>query len=242
MAKDRDRRYQTPEQLVRDLLILAGTLGLRSVSPEGLIWMSAARMPTWERHLVWAIPALVFAMVLTTLAWWGQDLGAPSPATTSVVPPKFIQDPLSKPAETGRDSQSAAVAEPVAPDQVRTLRARRGRAPRHRGQFRRRPPRGIELGTSEVDHRARRRWALYLGWCVLRPARSRASRPARPDHQGRRRASARPPARARRVRGARRPPPSSTFSAAMSPWKAWSLSSTRVNARTWPRSEPRIPS
>jgi serine/threonine-protein kinase len=27
MAKDRDRRYQTPEQLVRDLLTVAGSLG-----------------------------------------------------------------------------------------------------------------------------------------------------------------------------------------------------------------------
>ena len=34
MAKDRDRRYQTPEQLVRDLLTVAGALGLRSVSPD----------------------------------------------------------------------------------------------------------------------------------------------------------------------------------------------------------------
>ena len=41
MAKDRDRRYQTPEQLVRDLLTVAGALGLRSVSPEGLVWLSA---------------------------------------------------------------------------------------------------------------------------------------------------------------------------------------------------------
>ena len=41
MAKDRDRRYQSPEQLIRDLLTVAGALGLRSVSPEGLVWLSA---------------------------------------------------------------------------------------------------------------------------------------------------------------------------------------------------------
>jgi serine/threonine-protein kinase len=78
MAKDRDRRYQTPEQLVRDLLILAGALGLRSVSPEGLIWMSASHAPTWERHLVWGVPVLGFLIVLAVVAWWGQEPAAPA--------------------------------------------------------------------------------------------------------------------------------------------------------------------
>jgi len=49
LAKDRDRRYQTPEQLVGDLLTVAGTLGLRSLSPEGLVWMTAASSAAWER-------------------------------------------------------------------------------------------------------------------------------------------------------------------------------------------------
>ena len=84
MAKERDRRYQTPEQLVRDLLILAGALGLRSVSPEGLLWMSAAHAPTWERHLVWGIPAVAFAAIVAFLAWWGQDTGGPASSALSL--------------------------------------------------------------------------------------------------------------------------------------------------------------
>jgi serine/threonine-protein kinase len=82
MAKDRDRRYQTPEQLVRDLLTVAGTLGLRSISPEGLVWMSATAPAAWERHLVWALPALAFAVVMIAMVWWGQDAGSP-PLRTS---------------------------------------------------------------------------------------------------------------------------------------------------------------
>ena len=81
MAKDRDRRYQTPEQLVRDLLIVAGALGLRSLNPEGLVWMTATPPPAWERHLVWGIPALAFGLVVATLAWWGQD--EPTPTTVA---------------------------------------------------------------------------------------------------------------------------------------------------------------
>lgn len=99
MAKDRDRRYQTPEQLVRDLLILAGALGLRSVSPEGLLWMSAAQPPAWERHLVWAIPVIGFAMLLLFLGWWVQDgpVAAPGPGPS---PNIVAQPPNPKPAET----------------------------------------------------------------------------------------------------------------------------------------------
>ena len=67
MAKDRERRHQTPEALVRDLLTVAGTLGLRSVSPEGLVWLPAPPRPAWERHLVWAVPAAAFAVVIGLL-------------------------------------------------------------------------------------------------------------------------------------------------------------------------------
>src|SRR5207244_825540 len=56
MAKDRDRRFQTPEQLVRDLLNVAGSLGLRPVSSEGLVWIPTTHPPAWERHLFWGLP------------------------------------------------------------------------------------------------------------------------------------------------------------------------------------------
>ncbi|HEV3166509.1 MAG TPA: protein kinase [Isosphaeraceae bacterium] len=86
MAKDRDRRYQTPEQLVRDLLTVAGSLGLRSISPEGLIWMAAAPRPAWERHLVWALPTAALVLIVAGLLLWGQQSEAP--------PPPFTADPL----------------------------------------------------------------------------------------------------------------------------------------------------
>ncbi len=72
MAKDRDRRYQTPELLVRDLLTVAGSMGLRSLSPEGLVWMAPPSPPAWERHLVWGVPAAALALVVGSLVIWGQ--------------------------------------------------------------------------------------------------------------------------------------------------------------------------
>jgi serine/threonine protein kinase len=67
MAKDPARRPQTPEILVRDLLALAGSLGVRSVSPEGLVWLESER-PAWEKHLVWAVPTVILGIVLATIA------------------------------------------------------------------------------------------------------------------------------------------------------------------------------
>ena len=102
MAKDRDRRYQTPEQLVRDLLTVAGALGLRSLSPEGLVWMTAAPPPSWERHLVWGVPALAFGLVVAMLVWWGQDGPTPSGIAPCPTSCRDGRPPPRRPTRPGR--------------------------------------------------------------------------------------------------------------------------------------------
>jgi serine/threonine protein kinase len=77
MAKDRDRRYQSPEQLVRDLLGLAGAVGLDRAPRELEYWMAHGHRPTRERHLVWMLPALGFIVVITGLIWWGHEFSNP---------------------------------------------------------------------------------------------------------------------------------------------------------------------
>lgn len=59
MASDPKLRYQTPDQLSRDLMLVAGSLGLRGVSPEGLIWLSSKQ----TMSDVWRQNAGVLAMV-----------------------------------------------------------------------------------------------------------------------------------------------------------------------------------
>ncbi len=78
MAKDRDRRYQSPEQLVRDLLSVASSLGLRSSSPEGLVWTASPRASRWEKHLAWGVPTLAFALIVGGLLWFSGDWGRSS--------------------------------------------------------------------------------------------------------------------------------------------------------------------
>jgi serine/threonine-protein kinase len=80
MAKDRDRRYQSPEQLVRDLLSIAGRLGLAATTTEAHAWMTAGHRVTWERHLVWFFPALAFLVVVAGLVWWGRESNPPVPS------------------------------------------------------------------------------------------------------------------------------------------------------------------
>jgi serine/threonine-protein kinase len=82
MAKDPRRRYQTAEQLIRDLMLVAGTMGLRSISPEGLVWL--ASQPEggafWQRHLAWMLTAALLLVIVGATEFVGR---APSSATTS---------------------------------------------------------------------------------------------------------------------------------------------------------------
>ncbi len=120
MAKDRDRRYQSPELLARDLMSLAGWLGLRSMSPEGLVWMSPKLPPPWEKHLVWGLPAATLLVVVAFLFWWGQPGDLPSvpgdpAALTSIasLSPKVLTtekpDALTRKAEPARTGTSPPV-------------------------------------------------------------------------------------------------------------------------------------
>ncbi len=115
MAKDRDRRYQTPEQLVRDLLTLAGALGLRSISPEGLIWMSAATPSSWERHLIWGLPSLGLVLVVAVLIWLGQPPEATAPADVETTPAVAVAKKSPEPPSAFEPPAAPVAAEKGAP-------------------------------------------------------------------------------------------------------------------------------
>ena len=73
MAKDRDRRYQTPEHLVRDLLGVAGSSVWRRRPSRVPSWLEDGHRPAWEPHLVWLVPVVGFVVVVMGLAWWGRE-------------------------------------------------------------------------------------------------------------------------------------------------------------------------
>ncbi|MBI3865447.1 MAG: serine/threonine protein kinase [Planctomycetia bacterium] len=87
MAKDPRRRYQNAEQLVRDLMLVAGSMGLRSISPEGLVWLAAQpdRGTFWERHLAWIVTAALLLAIAGYLEF-GSGMFAPSVDTANSPP------------------------------------------------------------------------------------------------------------------------------------------------------------
>jgi serine/threonine-protein kinase len=67
MAKDPARRFQTPQELLSDLLEIAASMGLKSSNPEGLIWVvepprASMTKTTWAIWLT-AAAALVVSVI-----------------------------------------------------------------------------------------------------------------------------------------------------------------------------------
>jgi serine/threonine-protein kinase len=114
LAKDRDRRYQSPEQLVRDLLSLAGHIGLALSQSNHHAWMVDGHHLTWQHHQIWFLPVLAFLVVVAGLVWWGKELTNPArlePGFGSIRPPrnetglntKTVPPPAESAASSSRD-------------------------------------------------------------------------------------------------------------------------------------------
>jgi eukaryotic-like serine/threonine-protein kinase len=109
MAKDRDRRYQTPEHLVRDLLGVAGKVGLATAPNSLPAWLDDGHhRPSWELHLVWLVPVLGFVLVVMTLAWWGRE-----PSTAVNLSPRSNGPPVALPSSLTGGLKSAEPEIPV---------------------------------------------------------------------------------------------------------------------------------
>jgi serine/threonine-protein kinase len=93
MAKDPRRRYQSSEQLVRDLMLVAGALGLRSVSPEGLVWLASQpdRASFWERYLAVMVAAALLLVIVGYMEF-GERLFSSQPPTAAQTGPAPLQN------------------------------------------------------------------------------------------------------------------------------------------------------
>jgi serine/threonine-protein kinase len=107
MAKDRDRRYQTPEHLVRDLLGVAGAIGLAPAFSPHSTAPGDDRKLGWERPLAWLIPALGLVAVVTALGWWGEGLARPF-ASSSHSGPAVISERAEAAAASGAGGERSS--------------------------------------------------------------------------------------------------------------------------------------
>ncbi len=87
MAKDPARRYQSPHELLSELLDVASDMGLRSSSPEGLIWVAEPSRPSVTRATlaIWAAAAAALVIAVLALNGWpgGQQFDAKRPPLNS---------------------------------------------------------------------------------------------------------------------------------------------------------------
>ena len=104
LAKRPDDRYQKPNELIGDLLILADRLGVQAATHGEAIYITpdAPRVRWWERHLPWIAPItalLVFVFLIDPI--WLQGNTADTQPT--------YQRPV---------IQAMPTTEPIAPDQI----------------------------------------------------------------------------------------------------------------------------
>jgi serine/threonine-protein kinase len=88
MAKDPRRRYQTAEQLVRDMMLVADGMGLKSVSAEGLVWLSpeTERTSFWQRHLAWVSTVAVLLSIVVYLEYVASGRVGRAPSSSEISP------------------------------------------------------------------------------------------------------------------------------------------------------------
>ncbi|MFV1967103.1 MAG: serine/threonine-protein kinase [Pirellulaceae bacterium] len=101
MAKQPAQRYQHPNELVGELLLLADRLGLSVASRGGTVWLSprGSWVARLERHLPWVIPVVL----LVGIVYGFERLRTVEPIGRAVMQPKQVVPPD----ETGSDAWDA---------------------------------------------------------------------------------------------------------------------------------------
>ena len=69
MASDPRRRYANPGELLRDLLLVARSLGAGAVPIDGQVWLTASRhqLPAWKRNIGWIAAAASLVLLVVAM-------------------------------------------------------------------------------------------------------------------------------------------------------------------------------
>lgn len=94
LAKQPERRYSTPEELIAELTALAAKYGLEGASSSRLVWPSTVELQYtfWERHLPWIAPLAALFLLVAILGFiWSRDDGLDVPPP--IVPASNVPQP-----------------------------------------------------------------------------------------------------------------------------------------------------
>ena len=123
LAKDPRHRYQQPQAMVDELVVLAQRAGLHPAAPNSRIWVGAPRPrpALWRRHLPWLAPVAALAVLVWALSWldgWPSQPAADAPPTvaeraaaTRLPPPDETMPESFPPDETGEPARPIIVGE-----------------------------------------------------------------------------------------------------------------------------------
>ncbi len=77
MASDPRDRYSDPDELIRDLLPVAASYGLRGTNPEGLVWTAPkpSRERFWERNLGVVVTASILLLIVAIISQFPPGTG-----------------------------------------------------------------------------------------------------------------------------------------------------------------------
>jgi len=133
MASDPDKRFTTPEALIRELMFVAEELGLKGVSSEGMVWMSAGAISgrNWEKHIGWMATVALLVLLAVVLRFQPVDRGEVLSGGDQLAMVKGGDD---RAAKAGRLSPAADPRQlPSLRDQMAAAAADAGGKPRTRG-------------------------------------------------------------------------------------------------------------
>ncbi len=115
LAKSPDDRYQDPGELVADLSISAGRLGLRPSAPGSMVWLASPprRRSQFQRHIPWVGPAVALIIIVIVLnVIWSSDGDSPSRSLLGRIPRP--ESPLK--------AKSAGASDPLTASEVESKR------------------------------------------------------------------------------------------------------------------------
>ena len=71
LAKLPEQRFQSPRELIGELLLLADRLNLTAITANSTVWLapSQPKIAWWVQHLPWMAPAGILAVVVLVQTW-----------------------------------------------------------------------------------------------------------------------------------------------------------------------------
>ena len=109
MASDPRRRYANPGELLRDLLLVARSLGSGAVPIDGQVWLTATRFqpPTWQRNIGWVATAAALILLVTAMERYPSLLQRFEPHTS---PAATVHAPADEPVKNASPTSQVASA------------------------------------------------------------------------------------------------------------------------------------